>query len=104
MRVSDFSTLWTPKLDSVGSSYNGQLSCLHHHAFIVNTDDIHLNHYFVNNAIHPDTSHLTKHGKVCSIALDLPSVTLGHCVGGGRVGNVNATYSSSDPPPSLPDR
>src|SRR6266436_6530489 len=29
MRVSDFSTLWTPKLDSVGSSYNGQLSCLH---------------------------------------------------------------------------
>src|SRR5258708_7261090 len=29
MRVSDFSMLWTPKLDSVGSSYNGQLSCLH---------------------------------------------------------------------------
>src|SRR5258707_8228024 len=28
MRVSDFSTLWTPKLDSVGGSYNGQLSCL----------------------------------------------------------------------------
>src|SRR5260221_6051961 len=31
MRVSDFSTLWTPKLDSVGGSYNGQLSRLHHH-------------------------------------------------------------------------
>src|SRR5260370_33827843 len=29
MRVSDFSTLWTTKLDSVGSSYNGQLSHLH---------------------------------------------------------------------------
>src|SRR5258708_23782780 len=29
MRVSDFSMLWTHKLDSVGSSYNGQLSCLH---------------------------------------------------------------------------
>src|SRR5258708_39684690 len=29
MRVSDFSMLWTPKLDSVGSSYNGQLSRLH---------------------------------------------------------------------------
>src|SRR5258705_4339738 len=29
MRVSDFSTLWTPKLDSVGGSYNGQLSHLH---------------------------------------------------------------------------
>src|SRR5258708_24429628 len=43
-----------------------------------------------------------KHGKVCSIALDLPSVTLGHCAGGGRVGNGNATHSSSDPPPSLP--
>src|SRR5260370_9903087 len=46
--------------------------------------------------------HLMKHHKVCSIALDLPSVTLGHCAGGGRVGNVNATHSSSDPPPSLP--
>src|SRR5260370_25853838 len=30
MRVSDFSMLWTPKLDSVGSSYNGQLSRLQH--------------------------------------------------------------------------
>src|SRR5260221_8432671 len=29
MRVSDFSMLWTPKLDSVGGSYNGQLSRLH---------------------------------------------------------------------------
>src|SRR5260221_14237409 len=29
MRVSDFSTLWTPKLDSVGGSYNEQLSRLH---------------------------------------------------------------------------
>src|SRR6266446_6437766 len=29
MIVSDFSTLWTPKLDSVGGSYNGQLSRLH---------------------------------------------------------------------------
>src|SRR6266436_1256064 len=28
MRVSDFSMLWTPKLDSVGGSYNGQLSRL----------------------------------------------------------------------------
>src|SRR5258708_32695370 len=32
MRVSDFSMLWTPKLDSVGGSYNGQLSCLHQQA------------------------------------------------------------------------
>src|SRR5260370_12225109 len=29
MRVSDFSMLWTPKLDSVGGSYNGQLPRLH---------------------------------------------------------------------------
>src|SRR5258705_13134291 len=29
MKVSDFSMLWTPKLDSVGGSYNGQLSRLH---------------------------------------------------------------------------
>src|SRR5258706_14731243 len=28
MRVSDFSTVWTHKLVSVGGSYNGQLSCL----------------------------------------------------------------------------
>src|SRR5260370_27533020 len=36
MRVSDFSTLWTPKLDSVGGSYNGQLSRLHiGHGFLM---------------------------------------------------------------------
>src|SRR5258708_5606020 len=34
MRVSDFSTLWTPKLDSVGGSYNGQLSRLHRQALV----------------------------------------------------------------------
>src|SRR5258708_19490415 len=36
MRVSDFSTLWTPKLDSVGGSYNGQLTRLHiGHGFLM---------------------------------------------------------------------
>ena len=44
-------------------------------------------------------SHLMMQCKVCSIGLDLPSMTLGHCAG---LGDVNATHSSSDAPLSLP--
>src|SRR6266436_2878110 len=48
MRVSDFSMLWTPKLDSVGSSYNGQLSCLHiGHGFLMWSLTDGTNHYSI---------------------------------------------------------
>src|SRR6266436_6503951 len=41
MRVSDFSMLWTPKLDSVGGSYNGQLSRLHQESQSSSNGDSH---------------------------------------------------------------
>src|SRR5258708_30950626 len=48
MRVSDFSTLWTPKLDSVGGSYNGQLTRLHiGHGFLMWTFTDGTNHHSI---------------------------------------------------------
>src|SRR5258708_15064741 len=46
MRVSDFSILWTHNVDSVVSSYNGQLSCLQRLVFSATHLFFHYSDYF----------------------------------------------------------